>query len=434
MQQLKQENLIVQYQGEPIGVLSWDKNRNITEFIYDEDFIQKGIQLSPVLMPLANKIYQFGQMSKEVFKGLPPMVSDSLPDSFGNILMLNYLEKNNIGPGDINSLFHLSYIGQRGVGALEFLPAKDLGEGEHIINLEEIQKLVKEIFDKKHGKSIPYTLDTEEALDYLMNFGASVGGARPKMFIALDKNKSEMRAGDAPPQEGLEYYLIKINNKTGNSNNSQFGKVEFAYYQMAKELGIQMSDSFLWNNEHFCTKRFDRDNKGNKFHYQTFNSMFGATFTELFSFSYEQFFEGMKDLKVPHQDLEQFYKQMCFNVILMNRDDHTKNFSMLFKDNHWRYAPAYDLCFSYAPDNVWVRENALSINGKRRDIEFNDLVAVGENYFIKNPKQIIEHTMDVASRFQEFTNALDLPKKMTAPMYDLIHQQTIFENTINKSR
>ncbi|MFN9322131.1 MAG: type II toxin-antitoxin system HipA family toxin [Chitinophagales bacterium] len=431
---LQLENLIVKYHGEPIGVLNWDKNRDIIEFVYDEDFIQSGVQLSPVLMPLANKIYQYSDLNKDVFKGLPPMVSDSLPDSFGNILMLNYLEKNRIAPSEINSLFRLSYIGQRGVGALEFEPARELGDGRHTINLEEIQKLVKEIFDKKQRKSISYTLDTEEALDYLMNFGASVGGARPKIFIALDQNKSEMQAGDAPPQVGMEYYLIKINNKTGNSNNNQFGKIEFAYYQMAKEVGIQMCDSFLWNNEHFCTRRFDRDNQGNKYHYQTFNSMFGATFTDLFSFSYEQFFEEMKSLKVPQQDLEQFYKQMCFNVILMNRDDHTKNFSMLFKDNQWRYAPAYDLCFSYAPDNIWVRENALSINGKRRDIERADLIAVGDNYFIKNPKQIIDHTLEVASRFQEYTKALDIPKKMTAPMNDLIQKQAVFKNDMEKRR
>ncbi|MFN7239939.1 MAG: HipA domain-containing protein, partial [Chitinophagales bacterium] len=132
--------------------------------------------------------------------------------------------------------------------------------------------------------------------------------------------------------------------------------------------------------------------------------------------------------------LEQFYKQMCFNVILMNRDDHTKNFSMLFKDNQWRYAPAYDLCFSYAPDNIWVRENALSINGKRRDIERADLIAVGDNYFIKNPKQIIDHTLEVASRFQEYTKALDIPKKMTAPMNDLIQKQAVFKNDMEKRR
>lgn len=153
--QLQLENLIVKYHGEPIGVLNWDKNRDIIEFVYDEDFIQTGVQLSPILMPLANKIYQYSDLNKDVFKGLPPMVSDSLPDSFGNILMLNYLEKNQISPSEINSLFRLSYIGQRGVGALEFEPARELADGQHTINLEEIQKLIKEILKKNIASRSP---------------------------------------------------------------------------------------------------------------------------------------------------------------------------------------------------------------------------------------------------------------------------------------
>ena len=423
------ERVFVNYQNHVVGLLEWDAMTNFSKFTYDVDFINSGIELSPILMPLSNKPYQFEDTMKyplDVFKGLPPMISDSLPDAFGNIIMRNYLEKNNIQEREINTLFRLSYIGNRGIGALEYEPVAERFIYNQEIDLEKIQALIRSIYEEKLAKGKAYTLDNTNALDYLMNFGASVGGARPKMFIALDTERKKLYAGDTAPQPGLDYYLIKINNKTGNSDNSQYGKVEFAYYQMAKECGIEMMDSFLWNEEHFCTKRFDRDSEGNKFHYQTFNSMFGASFTEMNTYSYEQFFTLLKQMNLPQEDLTEFYRRMCFNVIAMNRDDHTKNFALILKDKQWRLAPAYDLCYSYDPNNVWVKDQTLSVNWKRQDITAADLIEIGENYFIKNPKRIVEQIKSVIANFSTYANQLDIAKGLATQIDENIQHNFEF--------
>lgn len=429
--ELKPKQLLVKYKDHFVGLLTSNEMSKIIEFNYDADFIKTGIELSPAIMPLSNKTYLFDGLDSDVFKKLPPMFSDSLPDRFGNILFQKEMERRNIHPQDMNVLFRLGYLGKRGVGALEYFPEFSQNTPSQIIDLVEIQKLIKQIYEEKFAKVINYSKENNEALNYLMNFGASIGGARPKMFIGLDEAKGKMVSGDSEPTPGMNYYLIKLNFNSDNSDTNQYGKIEYGYYQMVRDCGIDMMHSNLWNNEHFYTQRFDRDEQGNKWHYQTFNSLFGLSFNEMFSYSYEQFFKELSKLNVPQQDLDQLYRRMCFNVILVNRDDHLKNFAMILKNNEWRLSPAYDMCYSYDPLNKWVSEQTLSVNGKRTEITERDLVAVGIKHSIKNAKQIVQQVQEVASKFKNYMNDLDVPKHKVKEMIEVISSQSVFDKSKN---
>lgn len=433
MENYNLNNIKVEYKGQGVGELVWNSELKTAQFAYFDSFIQSGVELSPYLMPLSEEIYSFPHLSKKTFKGLPPMFSDSLPDAFGNKLMNDWMKSRNLQTADFNVLFRLSYTGNRGAGALEYLPISKGFELPDKVDFNEILKIVRRINHEKENIRVPIQTENSHALNMLYGFGGSIGGARPKMFIALDRDHLEMYAGDTHPRPGVDYYIIKMSKDPDieSGDSSQYGKVEFAYYKMAKACGIQMSDSFLWDDRHFCTKRFDRDSQGNKFHYQTFNSFFGVDFEEVREYSYEMFFGHMKDLKLPQQDLTEFYRRMCFNVIAMNRDDHTKNHSLILKDDkQWRLANAYDLCFSYEPNHVWVGEQSLSVNRKTENIEVADLKEVGERFAIKDPHLIIEKTMDVVADFQMYAQSVDVPKGMYEKIHHIIQDQVIFSHLV----
>jgi serine/threonine-protein kinase HipA len=432
------DRIIVKYKEENVGLLTWDNKRDAAIFDYTDSWISKGIELSPVLMKLSKKSFSFPDLGKETFKGLPPLISDSLPDKFGSRLMQHYLNVKKIDEQTLSKLFRLTYVANRGPGALEYIPSAEQFQMPDEIKIEELQKLVKDIYSIKSLTELHYNEESLSQFDLLMNLGGSVGGARPKLFIGIDEVNKIMVPGDLPPREGMKYHLIKINTSIDGeqSDNLMYGRLEYAYHLMAKDCKIDMMDCHLWKDTHFYTERFDRDSQGNKHHYQTFNSFFGADFHNVGKYRYEDFMSAMVKLSLPQKDMEQMFRRMCFNVLSFNKDDHTKNFSLIMKeDNKWRLAPAYDLCYSYDPRSPWVSKHNLTINFKSEEIEKEDLLTVADKFSIKDPEGIIENIKEVVSNFLSYTDKLDLPRRFTQPMMDEIYNQPLFnENSKNLGR
>jgi len=229
----------------------------------------------------------------------------------------------------------------------------------------------------------------------ILKIGTSAGGARPKAIIAYHPKTKEVRSGQGDVPKGFEHWLLKLDGVSGEQfgESSGWGSVEYAYYLMARDCGINMCTSQLLKENgraHFMTKRFDRE-KNTKHHIQSLCGLQHYNFNDMYGYSYEQVFQTMRLLKLTYPEAEQMFRRMVFNVLATNYDDHTKNFSFMMKKNeNWSLAPAYDLCFSYDPSNHWVNKQTLSVNGKRLGIKKEDFMTIAKDNNIKKGAKIIE--------------------------------------------
>jgi serine/threonine-protein kinase HipA len=241
-----------------------------------------------------------------------------------------------------------------------------------------------------------------------LKIGTSAGGARAKAVIAFNADTKEIRSGQADAPKGFTHWLLKFDGVTDQQigSSSGYGRVEMAYYLMAKEAAIEMTECRLLEENdraHFMTKRFDREHGKGKIHVQSFCAIAHYDFNEINSFSYEQLFETMRSMLLPYTDAEQLYRRMVFNVMARNCDDHTKNFSFIMeKTGQWKLAPAFDVCHSYRPDSTWVSQHSMSINGKRQNITRNDLLQVAKKMNIKKADAIINHVHEAVGKWDEF--------------------------------
>lgn len=405
-----------------VGAISWNSETGIGSFEYDKSFLNSNLELSPFLMPLSqgNRIFEFREnRNSTTFRGLPGLVADVLPDKYGNALINNWLTRQGRPTNSLNPVELLCFIGQRGMGALEFEPVQP--KSNTISSKLEIQSLV-EIAEKilTGRKDFTVNIDEEEekALFEILKIGSSVGGARAKALIAFNEKTGEVRSGQAIAPKGFEYYLIKFDGVTDSQFGSAigYGSVEMAYYNMAIEAGIDMMESRLLEENgraHFMTKRFDRMNGTDKIHVQTFCAMRHYDFNEVNLFSYEELFETMRILGLSYPSAQELFRRMVFNVMSRNCDDHTKNFAFVMdKTGEWELSPAYDVCHAYRPGSDWVSQHALSINGKRRNITRQDLLTVGKSMNIKNAGEIIDKVATVVANWNAYAEAVNVDNKL----------------------
>ncbi len=376
--------------GTQIGAIIWHPDRELGEFQYSANFIKSGIQLCPITMRLRQAPYQFPVLNKESYKGLPGMLSDMLPDKFGNLLIDQWLLRNGRIKNDFNPVERLCYIGKRGMGALEFYPTlSELSSDQAPINLEQMVELANELLTarKLDIQLKDKNIDTH-ALTQILEIGTSAGGARAKAVIAWNKSTNTICSGHIPATKGFSYWLIKFDGVNENSDKELndpkgYGRIEFAYYLCAKHVGIDMMECrllFEGNRAHFMTKRFDRDNKGNKQHMLTLCGIAHFDYQIAGGTSYEQALEACKKLKLPMVDKLQLFRRMVFNVIMRNQDDHTKNISFLMdRKGQWRLSPAYDVTYSFNPVGAWTSKHQMTINGKQDDFNQLDLLAVAKS-------------------------------------------------------
>ena len=409
------ENLIVDVSiwGMKVGALVWDTTAGMAVFEYDSKFRRSGLELAPLTMPLAmgNRPFSFPANRTECFKGLPGLIADSLPDKFGNQIITEWFTRQGLPVGEITPLERLCYIGQRGMGALEFKPNKasaQLNESTEIY-VEELTKLAEEIFTKRETFQERMYQEDKTILD-ILRVGTSAGGAKPKAIIAYNEQAGEVRSGQVRAPKGFGYWLLKFDGVTYSEHGSimenpkGIGNVEFAYYQMAKACGIEMTECRLLDegdNHHFMTRRFDRTNDGEKIQMLTAAGL--AHLDRDQRHSYEEIFGIVRQMNLPMEASVQLFRRMVFNVVARNNDDHTKNFSFLMDNNgRWRLAPAYDLCYSYNPSSRWISRHQLSLNGKQDDFTRNDLLVVGEKMGIRQCGEIVDEIVDVVAQWKRF--------------------------------
>lgn len=417
--------------GELAGAIRWDQEQQLGFFQYDPNFIQKGWDLSPIKMPIENgsTIYSFPELRKgrgeteDTFKGLPGLLADALPDKYGNRLINVWLAKQGRPENSMNPVEKLCFIGKRGMGALEFEPAQiKTSKNTFSLELDSLVEVAKKMLNERESFLTNIDKEEEKAMQEILKIGTSAGGARPKAVIAYNPKTKEIRSGQTSVPKGFEHWLIKLDGVSGAQfgESTGWGRVEYAYYLMAKECEINISECELLEENgraHFITKRFDRE--GNtKHHVQTFCGLQHFDFNDMYGFSYEQLFQTMRLLRLTYPEAEEMFRRMVFNVIATNYDDHTKNFSFMLKQNeNWTLAPAYDLCFSFDETNHWVSKQTLSINGKRLDISKKDLLTIAKDNNIKKGDQIIQEINSVVSNWYSFAKKAEVRKDLTERIY-----------------
>lgn len=409
---------IVKMFGNPIGVFRWDSRYDIVQFEYNKDFIGRGLEPSPLMMPVqSGRIYSFGDIGRETFKGLPGLLADSLPDTYGRALFDRWLTLT--GRTSSNIVETLCFLGKRCMGALEFEPSIDVDYNlDSKIAIDSLVEVAREALLNKENFGVNINDDKKAAIAEILQLGTSAGGQRAKAIIAYNKTTGEVRSGQTDVPDGFDYYIIKLDGvsaTTGFRETENYGRLEYSFYKLVKACGIDMSEcSLIEENDraHFLTKRFDREN-GKKVHMQTLCGIAHYDYRLHRAYSYEQAFNVMRALKLPYSQAQEMFRRMVFNVIVRNQDDHTKNISFLMgEDGVWRLSPAYDMGYSYNPNGGWTATHQMSINGKFDDITRKDLLECGAKNNIKNASLIIDEVCEIASQWPTMAKECDVPQSM----------------------
>ena len=405
--------------GTTVGAIAWNPQTGIASFEYDSKFIATKTDLAPLKMPILSsnkRIFSFSELRDiKTFKGLPGLLADVLPDDYGNQLINSWLAQNGRPENSMNPVELLCFIGTRGMGALEFEPSQlKTNKKAFEIEIDNLIILSQKMLSKRADFETNLNEDEQKAMLDILKIGTSAGGARPKAIIAYNEKTGQVKSGQTIAPAGFEQWLIKLDtiSDVQFGESTGYGRIEMAYYLMAKACGIDMMESRLMEENgraHFMTKRFDREGAEQKHHIQTLCAMQHYDFNQITSFSYEQLFQAMRLLRLPYPQAEQMFRRMVFNVIARNCDDHTKNFAFrLKKQGQWELAPAYDICFAYRPDSDWVSQHNLSINGKRRDITKNDLLAIAKTINIKKATAIIQEISKTVTNWYEFAEKVNV--------------------------
>ena len=398
--------------GMEIGKVGYDVDKRASYFQYNPAFLDSNTytNIFPYIFKRIKPVQVFTKFEGETFRALPPMIADSLPDMFGNIIFKEWFEAKHKAFKKITPLEQLTYVASRGMGALEYKPSAEIPKTS-TIQIDEIVEVLNKVLDLK--KETSEAVLNDMALLNVFKIGTSAGGARPKILISEHKKTGKIIPGDMEYSNDYNHYLVKLcmNEEWGYNKE----KVEYIYYLLAKDIGITMMPSKLIDNKHFATLRYDRQN-GKKKHVLTASGLTGWDFKKPENSSYENLFQLALDLKVPYKDIQELFKRMIFNVVLGNIDDHLKNHSFMYDEtsNTWSLAPAYDLTYplniNFNYSNV---SRALSINNKRQSISLKDVLTIAETYAIKNPKGIIKQVQDVTLKWNLYVEELEVPKQVS---------------------
>lgn len=396
--------------GMPVGTFRWDERYEVVRFEYDTSFVGRGLEPSPLMMPVRmGRVYSFGDLDKETFKGLPGMLADSLPDTYGRALFDKWLALT--GRTSSNPIETLCFLGKRCMGALEFEPAMDIAYDKNAkFEIDSLVNVASEALSQKSSFGVNLNDDKKAAIAEILRLGTSAGGQRAKAIIAYNKATGEVRSGQVKAPEGFDYYLIKLDGVSataGFKETGNHGRLEYSFYKLAKACGIEMTECSLIEENgraHFLTKRFDREN-GKKIHMQTLCGIAHFDYRLHCAYSYEQAFNVMRALRLPYSEAQEMFRRMVFNVVVRNQDDHTKNISFLMDESgKWRLSPAYDMGYAYNPNGRWTATHQMSINGKFDEITREDLLVFAQQNNIKEAADIIDETCEVVSHWPEIAN------------------------------
>lgn len=404
--------------GTRIGVVVFDDASGLGSFEFDRDFTDSGVEVSPIVMPLSKRVYSFPELDRKSFHGLPGLLSDSLPDKFGNAVINAWLQSQGRTPESFDPVERLCYTGNRGMGALEFRPARGPLDGEgDIIHVEKLVQLATTILNDREKLHVS---EGDGAVSEIIRVGTSAGGARAKAVIAWNEETGDIRSGQIDAGSGYGYWLMKFDGVSGNGDKEgadtmQHTRTEYAYYLMAVDAGLEMSESRIYMENgryHFMTRRFDRDpDSGDKIHMQSLGGIAHFDFNLAGAYGYEQAAAVMRRLRLSYKEISQFYRRMVFNVMARNQDDHVKNISFLMdRKGHWRLSPAYDITYAYNPDGMWTGTHQMTVNGKRAGIERSDLLEAGRNMGVRpaEAEAVIEEVGNSLQKWEGFAERAKL--------------------------
>jgi len=400
--------------GRTIGAVALAEGAHIAAFQYAPAFLSSGIELSPITMPLSPRVYQFPSLRQVSFHGLPGLLADSLPDKFGNALIDAWLATQGRRPENLNAVERLCYIGVRGMGALEFAPAKGPPLRRSAkVQVDELVKMASKVLTHRASLQVSFAPGRRhDGLQEILRVGTSAGGARAKAIVAWNREPNEVRSGQVKAPLGFDYWLLKFDGVSANKDKELedpkgYTVIEYAYTLMANDAGIEMSESRLLEENgrrHFMTRRFDRLSDGGKLHMLSLAALAHFDFNSTGAYSYEQAFDVIKRLELPMRAREQQFRRMVFNVVARNQDDHVKNIAFLMdKTGAWSLSPAFDVTYAYNPTGLWSRHQ-MTINGKADDFTREDFKAVAEVAGLKRgrPEAILAEVMDTVKEWPRY--------------------------------
>jgi len=414
----------VQLWGRIIGAVSLEEGRDVASFQYDRAFAASGIELSPLVMPLSERVYEFPALPRNTFHGLPGLLADSLPDEFGNALIDAWLATQGRTAGNFSAVERLCYTGARGMGALEFAPALGPKPGKATkIEIDELVRLAGEVLTHRGDlQGHFHEAGKEKALQDILRVGTSAGGARAKAVIAWNRATNEVRSGQIAAGDGFDYWLLKFDGVAGKKDKELedpkgYGTIEYAYHLMAREAGITMAECRLLEENgrrHFMTRRFDRLAGGEKLHMQSLCALAHFDFNQAGAYAYEQALLTLRQLKLPMAAVEEQFRRMVFNIVSRNQNDHVKNISFLMnKRGEWSLAPAFDLTYSYNPSGSWTTAHQMTLNGRRDGFTMSDYEVCAKTALMKRGRaaKIIDEVQSAVKRWPEFAAAAKLSEE-----------------------
>jgi serine/threonine-protein kinase HipA len=401
--------------GRTIGAVSMDDQHGHAAFQYTAEFADSGIEVAPLMLPLSRRVYEFPELPRRTFHGLPGLLADSLPDRFGNALIDAWLATTGRTPDSFSPIERLCYTGARGMGALEFAPV--LGPKPRKatkIDIDALVTLASDILtERRNLKGKLSAAGRKKALADILKVGTSAGGARAKAVIAWNRKTNEVRSGQVDAGSGFTYWLLKFDGVAGNRDKELedpqgYGAIEYAYSLMAGAAGITMSECRLLEEHgrrHFMTRRFDRLADGGKLHMQSLGALAHFDYNQPGAYSYEQALLAIRQLELPMAAVEEQFRRMLFNIVARNQDDHVKNIAFLMdRDGRWMLAPAFDVTYSYNPSGDWTATHQMTVNGKRDGFAMGDVRAVAKSAGLKRGRAdtLYEEVRAAVVRWQEF--------------------------------
>ena len=411
--------------GRMIGAVIWDAERDVAVFEYTPEFAASRIEVAPLTMPLRRGVFDFPALPRETFKGLPGLLADSLPDKFGNLLIDRWLAEQGRTPDSFNSVERLCYTGTRGMGALEFEPSRGTpGLAGRALDIAPLVELAQRVIHDR--QALGGQLDGEDdrdALRDILRVGTSAGGARAKAVLAWNETTGAFHSGQVEAGSGFTHWLMKFDGVSGNADKEVadplgYGRLEYACYRLALDAGVEMGRSRLHEEggrAHFMTRRFDRTDTGEKLHMQSLCAMRHYDFNLPRAYSYEQAIETIRLLGLGPEAIEQQVRRALLNIVIRNQDDHVKNIAYLMdKSGQWRLAPAFDVVYAHNPDGQWTHQHQMSLAGKTRGFELDDLVRFGRYADLKPArlKRMLNDILAAAENWAAHAKAAGVPDSL----------------------
>jgi serine/threonine-protein kinase HipA len=396
-----------------VAAVSWQDDRGYAVFEYDPKFLRSGLDISPLHMSLdaaeeGDGLFAFPELAKRTYLGLPGLLADALPDKYGRSIIDAWLSRQGRDPDSFSPVERLCYTASRAMGALEFAGSVHTRKEKAVpIEVSELVALAQEIVNERQGLTAQLgTSEDAAAIQDILSVGTSAGGARPKAIIAVN-DQGHVVSGQTNVPPGYDHWILKFDGVTDIElgEPKEFGRIEFAYYHMATQAGIEMMPCRLLEEggrAHFMTRRFDRVD-GQKVHMQSLCGLAHFDFNEPGLYSYEQALMVMRKLRLSKQEAAQQFRRMVFNVVATNLDDHTKNIAFLMDtEGHWTLSPAFDVTYAYNPAGQWANQHQMSINGKRKGLKREDLIAVGKSISLSKPGKVIDEVVDAVSEWPRY--------------------------------